>query len=143
MHTNIQSLSGCKDQLRVKIQLKDRIVIIAIRQSHGLLQKRLEDLLSEAGGTVKDMSDKDGLFPDPVDRASLESDRNFLLQVRDRERKLIVKIRQALDRIQDGSFGICERCGCDISEERLKARPVTTYCIDCKEELEHEEKIML
>jgi len=105
-----------------------------------LLQKQLEDLLSEAGGTVKDMSKKGELFPDPIDRASLESDRNFLLRVRDRERKLIVKIKKALERLEDGSFGTCEGCGCQISEKRLKVRPVTTFCIDCKEEQENEEK---
>ena len=106
-----------------------------------LLQKQLDDLLAEAGGTVKAMSDKEDLFPDPIDRASLESDRNFMLRIRDRERKLIAKIRKALERIEDGSFGICESCGEDISEKRLKIRPVTTFCIDCKEEQENEEKL--
>lgn len=107
-----------------------------------LLQKQLDDLLAEAGGTVKAMSDKEDLFPDPIDRASLESDRNFMLRIRDRERKLIAKIRKALERIEDGSFGICESCGEDISEKRLKIRPVTTFCIDCKEEQENEEKLL-
>ena len=107
-----------------------------------LLQQWLEDLRSEAGGTVKDMSGLGDLFPDPMDRASLESDRNFLLRVRDRERKLMAKIQEALKRIDDGSFGMCEECGCEISEGRLQARPVTTLCIDCKEEQENKEKIV-
>ena len=107
-----------------------------------LLQKQLDDLLAEAGGTVKTMSDKEDLFPDPIDRASLESDRNFILRIRDRERKLIAKIRKALERIEAGTFGICERCGEDISEKRLKIRPVTTFCIDCKEEQENKEKLL-
>jgi DnaK suppressor protein len=107
-----------------------------------LLREQLNSLLLEAGITVKAMSGKEELFPDPVDRASLESDRNFLLRIRDRERKLIVKIEQALERIQDGSFGVCERCGADISAERLKARPVTTLCIDCKQEQENQEKLL-
>lgn len=106
-----------------------------------LLIKRQEELLAEAGKTVVDMSDKEESFPDPTDRASLESDRNFLLRIRDRERKLIVKIREALDRIENGTFGICEVCGEEISEERLKARPVTTLCIDCKTDEEEKEKI--
>jgi DnaK suppressor protein len=106
-----------------------------------LLQQQLEELLAEAGMTVKDMSVKGDPFPDPVDRASLESDRNFLLRIRDRERKLINKIKAALERIESGSFGICERCGEDISEQRLQARPVTTFCIDCKQEQENEEKL--
>ena len=107
-----------------------------------LLQKQLSDLLLEAGVTVKTMSDKGELFPDPVDRASLESDRNFLLRIRDRERKLIGKIEKALERVENGTFGICERCGEDISEERLKARPVTTFCIECKAAQENQEKLM-
>ena len=106
-----------------------------------LLNTRLESLLAEAGKTVEDMSDNEESFPDPTDRASLESDRNFLLRIRDRERKLIVKIKEALDRIEDGTFGICEVCGEEISEERLKARPVTTLCIDCKTDEEEKEKI--
>lgn len=106
-----------------------------------LLTKRLEGLLAEAGKTVEDMSDEEETFPDPTDRASLESDRNFLLRIRDRERKLILKIQEALDRIENGTFGICEMCGEEISEERLQARPVTTQCIDCKTEAEEKEKI--
>ena len=106
-----------------------------------LLTKRLEGLLAEAEKTVVDMSDKEESFPDPTDRASLESDRNFLLRIRDRERKLIVKIKEALDRIENGNFGICEVCGEEISEERLRARPVTTLCIDCKTDEEEKEKI--
>jgi DnaK suppressor protein len=84
-------------------------------------------------------NDRDS-FPDPTDRANLETDRNFLLRIRDRERKLIGKIKEALGRIDDSTFGICEECGEDISEERLKARPVTTLCIDCKTKAEVEEK---
>ena len=106
-----------------------------------LLTQRLEGLLSEADRTVEDMSDDEETFPDPTDRASLESDRNFLLRIRDRERKLIVKIKEALARIESGTFGICEVCGEEITEERLKARPVTTLCIDCKTEEEEKEKL--
>ena len=106
-----------------------------------LLTKKLEGLLAEAFKTIEDMSDEEETFPDPTDRASLESDRNFLLRIRDRERKLIIKINEALERIENGTFGICEVCGEEISEERLRARPVTTLCIDCKTEAEEKEKI--
>jgi len=95
-----------------------------------LLTKRREGLVAEASQTIVEMSDDEETFPDPTDRASLETDRNFLLRIRDRERKLILKIDEALERIEDSTFGICELCGDDISEERLKARPVTTLCID-------------
>ena len=106
-----------------------------------LLNERLENLLSEAEKTVGDMSDDEETFPDPTDRASLESDRNFLLRIRDRESKLIVKVKEALERVENDTFGICEVCGEGISEERLKARIVTTLCIDCKTEEEEKEKI--
>ncbi len=106
-----------------------------------LLDEQLGDLISEAGKTLSGMTDGKENFPDPTDRASLESDRNFMLRIRDRERKLIVKIREALQRIDDDSFGICESCGEEISEERLKARPVTTLCIDCKTKEEAAEKV--
>ena len=119
----------------------DRVIKERIEYFKDLLTKRLEKLLAEAGKTVGDMSDEEETFPDPTDRASLESDRNFLLRIRDRERKLIVKIEEALDRIENDTFGICEMCGEEISEERLQARPVTTQCIDCKTEEEEKEKI--
>ena len=98
----------------------------------GLLTQRIDDLLSEAYKTVTDMTDEKENFPDPNDRASLESDRNFELRIRDRERKLIRKMQEAIQRIDNGTFGLCERCGGPISEKRLIARPVTTLCIECK-----------
>ncbi|MDO8447054.1 MAG: RNA polymerase-binding protein DksA [Deltaproteobacteria bacterium] len=106
-----------------------------------LLQKKLSDLLNEAGKTVDEMNvlAKDN-FPDPVDRASMESDRSFDLRIRDRERRLIAKVNEAIERIEDGTFGICEVCGEEIGEKRLEARPVTTLCIECKQEQEEAEK---
>jgi DnaK suppressor protein len=107
-----------------------------------LLKQRLEDLLNQADNTVSGMTDQRENFPDPTDRASLETDRNFMLRIRDRESKLIKKIKKALDRIENDSFGICESCGEDISIERLKARPVTTQCIECKTKEEAMEKAL-
>ena len=107
-----------------------------------LLHQRLQELLSHAGETVSGMTEQKENFPDPTDRATLESDRNFMLRIRDREHKLIKKVKKALDRIENGSFGICEKCGEDISIERLKARPVTTQCIDCKTKEEAFEKAL-
>ena len=106
-----------------------------------LLSERLDTLLTEANRTVSVMTDQGQNFPDPTDRASMESDRNFELRIRDRERKLIGKIKEALDRIEQGTFGICEECGEEISVNRLKARPVTTLCIDCKKKQESEERL--
>lgn len=105
-----------------------------------LLNERLEALLNDAARTMTNMTDEEETFPDPTDRASVESDRNFMLRIRDRERKLISKIREALDRIDKGTYGICEECGEEISEQRLIARPVTTLCIDCKTSQEEDER---
>lgn len=107
-----------------------------------VLNEEMRTLLGEAGKTVSEMTAENVNFPDPTDRATQESDRSFELRIRDRERKLINKIREALDRIDNGEFGICELCGEDISEGRLKARPVTTLCIDCKIEEERKEKLL-
>ncbi len=112
-----------------------------VEEFRKILQGQLDELLREAGRTVSEMTDEKTNFPDPTDRASLESDRNFELRIRDRERKLIVKIREALDRIDSGEFGICESCEEEISDARLRARPVTTLCIECKTEQERQEKI--
>jgi DnaK suppressor protein len=106
-----------------------------------LLTQKINELLSEAGKTVTEMTNGKENYPDPNDRASLESDRNFELRIRDRERKLIMKMQEAIKRIEDGVFGICEVCGGPISEKRLIARPVTTLCIDCKTKQEKMEKL--
>jgi DnaK suppressor protein len=71
----------------------------------------------------------------------LETDRNFMLRIRDRERKLITKIKEALERIEDGTYGLCEACGEPIGEKRLLARPVTTLCIECKARQEKQERV--
>ena len=109
----------------------------------GVLQRQLDKLVKGAGRTVDEMTEAEGKasFPDPADRASMESDRNFELRIRDRERKLISKIRIALEKIDDGTFGTCEVCGEPIDFKRLEARPVTNHCIDCKTDEEEEEKI--
>ncbi len=105
-----------------------------------VLAEEMKTLLSEAGKTVTEMTSDSSNFPDPTDRATQESDRNFELRIRDRERKLINKIKDALDRIDNGEFGVCEECGDEISEARLKVRPVTTLCINCKMEEEQKER---
>jgi DnaK suppressor protein len=105
-----------------------------------VLADEMKTLISDAGKTVTEMTSDSSNFPDPTDRATQESDRNFELRIRDRERKLINKIKDALDRIDSGDFGVCEECGDEISEARLKVRPVTTLCINCKMEEEQKER---
>lgn len=106
-----------------------------------MLNQKINELLNEAGKTVSEMTNGKENYPDPNDRASLEADRNFELRIRDRERKLILKMQEAIKRIDEGTFGICEVCGGPISEKRLMARPVTTLCIECKTKQEKMEKL--
>jgi DnaK suppressor protein len=106
-----------------------------------MLTQKIAELLEDAGKTVSEMTVSKENYPDPNDRASLEADRNFELRIRDRERKLIAKMQEAIRRIDDGAFGICGDCGGLISEKRLLARPVTTQCIDCKTKQEKIEKL--
>ena len=79
-------------------------------------------------------------LPDEIDLASSEYQQSMIFRLRDREKFLLEKIEKALERIADGTFGICEQCDEEISVKRLEARPVTTLCIRCKEEQEKEEK---
>jgi DnaK suppressor protein len=105
-----------------------------------VLIKKMAGLLGIADSTVTRMSEGDGTFPDPIDRAMTESSTTIELRKRDRERKLINKIQKAIQKTEDGTYGICEICGDEITEDRLSVRPETTLCISCKEEQEKEEK---
>ncbi len=103
------------------------------------------DLQEESSSTMQEMKVEGSLFPDPNDRATLENDRGIVLRIRDRERKLLTKVEEALDRVEEGTFGLCERCEEVIGRARLDIRPVTTFCINCKEEMEaseNEKKIL-
>ena len=108
-------------------------------------QEKLEDMLSrlqeESGETVQEMKETNQEFPDPTDRAYYESERNTTLRIRDRERKLIKKVKTVLERLQNDEYNVCEECGDFISKERLDARPVTTLCINCKQMEEDREKV--
>lgn len=106
-----------------------------------LLNSQLQELQERiAYADIKKMSNAEG-FHDILDLASADTDKNMLLRIRERESRLISKIRQALQRISDGDYGICEQCGDDIPVNRLIARPVTTQCIDCKTREESLERI--
>jgi DnaK suppressor protein len=96
------------------------------------MEKTLEGMTNQSSSNI----------PDPNDRATIESDRGFELRIRDREKKLMKKIKEALARIDDGVYGICAGCGEEIGVKRLEARPVTNLCIDCKTLQENKEKSM-
>ncbi|MEC4676845.1 MAG: RNA polymerase-binding protein DksA [Nitrospirota bacterium] len=104
-----------------------------------LLQQK-EALLTEAESALNELPGQT-IFPDLGDQATAETDRSFMLRLRGREQRLLKKIDAALDRIEAGTFGICEDCGEEIDIKRLEARPVTTMCINCKTLQEEEEKL--
>ena len=92
-----------------------------------LLESQLSAIVGQGEQTVHQMVGTGSEeIPDPNDRASLESDRNWSLRLRDRDRRLAAKIEAALERLEHGTFGTCESCGRPISAARLRARPVTT-----------------
>jgi len=98
------------------------------------------DLMEEVDRTVLHMKDEAANFPDPNDRATQESEFSLELRTRDRERKLIRKIDEALKRIEDGSYGYCLETGEEIGIKRLEARPVATLCLEAQERRERREK---
>jgi DnaK suppressor protein len=128
--TTTKVKKGAKVTLREK-KIQD-IKKNLISQKKALLAGAMEALNELPGQTV---------FPDLGDQATAEIDRNFMLRLRGRERKLLKKIEEAVERIDQGVFGICDKCGLEIDVRRLEARPVTTMCIECKMLQEEEEKL--
>ena len=113
-------------------------------QRLGIFQKLLRDqlyaVLHETTCTINGIVETEEVSGDLADQATVEIDQSFLLRMRERERRMIVKIRDALKRIEAKTYGICESCGEAISERRLIARPVATLCIHCKSLQEETEK---
>ena len=104
------------------------------------LERQRKAMLAEVGEGLANPNGQEA-FPDVSDQASVEADQNFSLRIRERVQRLIKKIDEALDRMDQNIYGICERCQEEIPYPRLKARPVTTLCINCKTLEEQEEKI--
>ena len=105
-----------------------------------ILLSRRAELMAEVDRTVMHMKDEAANFPDPNDRATQESEFSLELRTRDRERKLIRKIDEALKRIEDGSYGYCLETGEPIGVKRLEARPVATLSVEAQERRERREK---
>lgn len=91
-----------------------------------------ERLMEEVDSTVVHMKEEAASYPDPLDRAAQEEGFSLELRTRDRERKLIKKIEQSLDMIEQKEYGYCDACGAEIGTRRLEARPTADKCIDCK-----------
>ena len=122
--------AGKKKSASVKVKYPD------IRRD---LERQRAAILDETGEVLTNRPDLEA-FPDVSDQASAEVDQNFSMRIRDRERKLLKKIDEALERMANATYGICEGCDGEIPYKRLKARPVTTLCIECKTAQEQEEK---
>jgi DnaK suppressor protein len=122
--------AGKKKPVSIKVKYPD------IRRD---LERQRVAILDEAGEVLTNRPDLEA-FPDVSDQASAEVDQNFSMRIRDRERKLLKKIDEALDRMSNATYGVCEHCGGEIPYKRLKARPVTTLCIECKTSQEQEEQ---
>jgi len=106
----------------------------------GILRERAEKLLDTSRQSLSELTELKEVDADAVDQAANESDRGFSLRLADRDRLMLRKIRKALERIDEGEYGVCESCGEPITYKRLLARPVATLCIDCKTTAEQQER---
>ena len=114
-----------------------------LKEIKDLLTKELEEIEERNREKLSEMErtkDEETFHGDEADQAIFFEQRNRQLRLRDRDRKLINNIHETLKKIDNNEYGICENCGCDISFERLKLRPVASLCIDCKREEEERER---
>ena len=105
-----------------------------------MLDEQLQNMLEQSREAVNELTETRQLDADPLDIAVSESNRDFTLRLADRERRLVTKIKHALERLSAGEYGVCEACGSPITYGRLMARPVASMCIDCKTETEQLER---
>ncbi|MDY6838402.1 MAG: TraR/DksA C4-type zinc finger protein [Thermodesulfobacteriota bacterium] len=106
-----------------------------------LLSQQLDEALRKAEASSGRTTMSRGASPDTLDRASTEMDNVLSFRMRERESKLVKKIKYSLAKLQDGTYGICEECGRAISKGRLRARPIARFCIRCKEQQEYGERL--
>ncbi len=135
MSTESQSIIGAPRNKRAPYQKKtgeEYMSPAQVEHFRLLLLDWKHDLLEEVDRTVHHMQDEAANFPDPNDRATQEEEFALELRTRDRERKLIKKINDALTALDNNEYGYCEQCGVEIGVQRLEARPTATLCIDCK-----------
>lgn len=127
--------------LPYKARRSERYMNVAqLGHFRNILSAWRQALMEEVDRTVHHMKDEAANFPDPNDRATQESEFGLELRTRDRERKLIRKISQALTRIEEGTYGYCDETGDEIGLKRLEARPVATLCLDAQERREMAER---
>ncbi len=138
------SLKASKAEVVAKKSNKTKVKLSPreerIQQIKLKLLRQRATLLNEAESALNELPGQT-MFPDLGDQATAETDRNFMLRLRGREQRLLKKIDEAIERIDNGTFGICDDCGNEIDVKRLEARPVTTMCIECKTLQEEEERM--
>jgi DnaK suppressor protein len=105
------------------------------------LEQQKADLLSSAGETTEHLREDTSIVPDPVDRATIEEEHALELRTRDRERKLLKKIAQALARLDNGDYGFCDETGEPIGLQRLMARPTATLSLEAQQRREMKQKM--
>ena len=131
---------GAAKPSKAKANAKRRRATVRYDAIRSDLERQRVGLLDKAAAALMNCSDLEA-FPDLMDQATAEVDQGFVTRLKEREQKLVTKIDEALERITANTYGICEGCGEVIPYERLKARPVTTLCIQCKTTQEEEQKI--
>jgi DnaK suppressor protein len=100
------------------------------------LVQKMEDLRTSTDNTILKLKKNDGKFPDPFDQAAVEASKAVELNCRDKERNLLLDIKETILRIDRGLFGICDHCGHPISEKRLTVAPMSKLCLMCQEKIE-------
>ncbi len=111
-----------------------------VRHLQGIIKERLAILTGNSRNAVSQLTEDRAQDADALDLATSESDRDFVLRIAGRERHMIGKLRNSLQRIEEGEYGMCETCGEAITYKRLLVRPVATQCIDCKTQAEQLER---
>lgn len=101
------------------------------------LQSRRDNLARDLAAATAELIEDDAMYSDSVDQASADTDKGITVQMKNRERDVLIQIDEAIRRIEAGSFGLCESCGEEILEARMKANPSTTMCLDCRAEMEN------
>ena len=112
-----------------------------LNQIKKILTQQLAELLSGADCSLEGVEESNDNLSDLLDRAANTAERDFSHHLCSREKLLIRKIERSLQDIENGTYGLCENCGGDITVKRLKARPTARYCIDCKRQLETRERL--
>ena len=106
-----------------------------------LLLDQKEELLVKGFHTASELRSSETSYTDPVDMAAVHTCQTCTLQIQDRDQKMLQKIGEAIDRIEEKEYGYCERCGEEISIARLKVHPIARHCMECKTEMENRERV--